>query len=50
MIGAYQFPDIVPKGRDEELLTFTMSWVRHHDRYGDWKTGEAAFCSAGQRS
>jgi hypothetical protein len=23
----------VPKGRDEDGLDFTMSWVRHHDRY-----------------
>ncbi len=25
----------VPKGRDENALTFAMAWVRHHDRYGD---------------
>ena len=25
--------DMVPKGRDEEQLRFTMEWVRHHDRY-----------------
>jgi predicted dithiol-disulfide oxidoreductase (DUF899 family) len=23
----------VPKGRDEDGLAFSMSWVRHHDRY-----------------
>jgi hypothetical protein len=23
----------VPKGRDEEGLAFSMSWVRHHDKY-----------------
>ncbi len=33
MIGAYNFLDIVPKGRDEGGLAFTMAWVRHHDRY-----------------
>ena len=33
LIGAYNFLDLVPKGRDEEGLKFTMSWVRHHDRY-----------------
>jgi len=27
--------DLVPKGRDEETLDFTMSWVQHHDRYED---------------
>ncbi len=24
---------IVPKGRDEDGLEFTQSWVRYHDRY-----------------
>jgi predicted dithiol-disulfide oxidoreductase (DUF899 family) len=33
LVGAYNFLDLVPKGRDEEGLAFTMSWVRHHDRY-----------------
>ena len=33
--GAYHFLDLVPKGRDEERLEFTQSWVRHHDRYED---------------
>lgn len=33
LIGAYNFLDLVPKGRDEEQLDFTMAWVRHHDRY-----------------
>jgi predicted dithiol-disulfide oxidoreductase (DUF899 family) len=33
LIGAYNFLDLVPKGRDEDGLGFTMSWVRHHDRY-----------------
>jgi predicted dithiol-disulfide oxidoreductase (DUF899 family) len=35
LIGAYNYLDLVPKGRDEEGLPFTMSWVRHHDRYDD---------------
>jgi predicted dithiol-disulfide oxidoreductase (DUF899 family) len=33
MIGAYNFLDIAPKGRNEESLDFPMAWVRHHDRY-----------------
>src|SRR5579859_2328047 len=33
LIGAYNFLDMTPKGRDEDGLSFTMSWVRHHDRY-----------------
>ena len=28
----YNWLDLVPKGRDEDP-EFTMSWVRHHDRY-----------------
>jgi predicted dithiol-disulfide oxidoreductase (DUF899 family) len=35
LIGAYHYLDLVPKGRDEDALTFAMAWVRHHDRYGD---------------
>ena len=31
--GTYNFLDLVPKGRDEDSLAFSMSWVRHHDRY-----------------
>ncbi len=33
LVGAYNFLDLAPKGRDEDGLEFTMSWVRHHDRY-----------------
>lgn len=32
-IGAYHLLDIVPKGRDEDALAFSMEWLRHHDRY-----------------
>jgi predicted dithiol-disulfide oxidoreductase (DUF899 family) len=32
-LGAYHFLDIAPKGRDEDGLTFSMAWVRHHDKY-----------------
>jgi|HubBroStandDraft_5_1064220.scaffolds.fasta_scaffold161045_1 predicted dithiol-disulfide oxidoreductase (DUF899 family) len=35
LVGAYNFLDLVPKGRDEDGLASTMSWVRHHDRYGE---------------
>lgn len=31
--GAYQLLDITSKGRDEESLPFSMSWVRRHDKY-----------------
>ena len=33
LIGAYNFLDLTPKGRDEEGLPHGMAWVRHHDRY-----------------
>jgi predicted dithiol-disulfide oxidoreductase (DUF899 family) len=35
LVGTYQFLDLVPKGRDEDGLAFSMSWVRHHDKYTD---------------
>ena len=35
MIGAYDWLDIAPKGRDEASLKPPMSWVRHHDKYVD---------------
>ena len=30
---AYQYLDLVPKGRDEKELKFPMEWVRRHDQY-----------------
>ncbi len=35
LIGAYNLLDLVPKGRDEDGLSFTMEWLRRHDQYGD---------------
>jgi predicted dithiol-disulfide oxidoreductase (DUF899 family) len=35
LVSAYSFLDLVPKGRDEGGLAFTMAWIRHHDRYTD---------------
>jgi predicted dithiol-disulfide oxidoreductase (DUF899 family) len=34
LIGAYNYLDLAPKGRDEAALPWTMDWVRHHDGYG----------------
>jgi len=34
-ITAYHYLDLVPKGRDEEQLSFTMDWLRLHDAYAD---------------
>ena len=33
MNTAYQYLDLVPKGRDEQGLSFPMAWVRRHDQY-----------------
>ena len=33
MNTAYHYLDLVPKGRDEAGLDFTMAWVRYHDKY-----------------
>ena len=33
LLGAYNFMDMAPKGRNEEGLAHGMAWVRHHDRY-----------------
>ena len=51
LVGTYNLLDLVPKGRDEADLPFTMSWVRHHDRYPesgavDLKTTTGSCCSA----
>jgi predicted dithiol-disulfide oxidoreductase (DUF899 family) len=32
-IVAYHYLDIVPKGRDEDNLSYTMEWLRLHDAY-----------------
>ena len=33
LVGTYNFLDLMPKGRDEDGLAFSMAWVRHHDKY-----------------
>jgi len=33
LVGTYTILDLVPKGRDEDHLEFSMEWVRYHDRY-----------------
>jgi len=33
LVGAYNYLDLAPKGRDETDLPHSMAWVRHHDRY-----------------
>lgn len=34
-ITAYHYLDLVPKGRDEDNLSYTMEWLRLHDEYDD---------------
>jgi len=41
LVGAYNFLDITPKGRDEAGLNHTMAWVRHHDKYANELIGLA---------
>ncbi len=31
--GAYHLMDLVPKGRDEDDLPYTMAWLHRHDQY-----------------
>jgi predicted dithiol-disulfide oxidoreductase (DUF899 family) len=33
--GAYHLLDLVPKGRDEATLSYSMAWLNLHDRYPD---------------
>ena len=33
--GAYNYLDLMPKGRDEDGLPYTMAWLRRHDQYED---------------
>jgi predicted dithiol-disulfide oxidoreductase (DUF899 family) len=33
LVGAYNFLDMAPKGRDEQGLPWSMAWVRRHDEY-----------------
>jgi predicted dithiol-disulfide oxidoreductase (DUF899 family) len=40
LVGAYNWLDLAPKGRDEAELPWTMAWVRHHDRYEDQNPGQ----------
>lgn len=33
--GAYHYLDLVPKGRDEAGLSYSMEWLYRHDQYAD---------------
>ena len=46
--GTYHYLDLMPKGRDEAALSYSMEWVRHHDKYavsGDCSKDTGLFSS-----
>jgi predicted dithiol-disulfide oxidoreductase (DUF899 family) len=50
MMGTYRLLDLTPKGRNEQGMSHTMAWVRHHDRYepqspAKAKPADASCCS-----
>jgi predicted dithiol-disulfide oxidoreductase (DUF899 family) len=57
LVGAYNWLDLTPKGRDEDGLPHSMAWVRHHDRYdaefvdeGKHSASANASCCAGEKA
>jgi len=42
MNAAYQFLDLVPKGRDEPAEGDPQFWVRRHDEYGSLSPHQGA--------
>jgi predicted dithiol-disulfide oxidoreductase (DUF899 family) len=40
-MNTYNYLDYVPNGRDEDGVRFTMSWLRHHDRYESGRLADA---------
>jgi len=46
MMGTYNMLDLTPKGRDEDQLSHTMEWVRHHDRYEPAPAAGGSHCAA----
>jgi predicted dithiol-disulfide oxidoreductase (DUF899 family) len=41
LVGTYNFLDLVPKGRDEAELPWSMAWVRRHDDYDDVRAAKS---------
>ncbi|HEY1473030.1 MAG TPA: thioredoxin family protein [Pseudolabrys sp.] len=44
LIGAYNFLDMAPKGRDEAGLAYSMAWVKRHDEYQPTPIVKAGCC------
>jgi predicted dithiol-disulfide oxidoreductase (DUF899 family) len=49
LVGAYNFLDLTPKGRDEDELPWTMAWVRRHDEYEDSGKSQSCCGSEGRK-
>ena len=49
LVGTYNFLDLVPKGRDEDELPWTMAWVRRHDEYEDSRKSQSCCGSEGRK-
>lgn len=47
MMCTYAMLDLVPKGRDEAQLNYSMAWVRHHDRYEPQAVAKSDGASSG---
>ncbi len=51
LIGAYNFLDLTPKGRNETGPSYDLTdWVRHHDRYDDREEPSSRYASGEGRS
>lgn len=46
LIGAYNYLDLTPKGRNEAS---TMNWVRHHDRYDERRVAAESCCHSAEQ-
>ena len=33
--GAYHYMDLLPKGRQEDALPWSMAWLKYHDQYDE---------------
>ena len=40
-MNTYRLSRVCAQGRGEDGLAFTMSWLRHHDRYADGHLADA---------
>ena len=45
MMGTYKLLDLTPRGRAEAELSYTMEWVRHHDRYEKLTPASGSCCA-----